>query len=99
MFRRAKSAQWDVKRRPKPVAVEEHTHPEDALCAGCGNELRVYEGSLVCAGCGAMQAMVDGQPLPRPGLPAEVAEAYMYFMRGAYTTGQVAIVDGGRLFM
>jgi len=48
---------------------------------------------------GAMQAMVDGQPLPRPGLPAEVAEAYMYFMRGAYTTGQVAIVDGGRLFM
>ena len=48
---------------------------------------------------GAMQAMVDGQPLPRPGLPAEVAEAYLYFMRGAYTTGQVAIVDGGRLFM
>jgi NAD(P)-dependent dehydrogenase (short-subunit alcohol dehydrogenase family) len=47
----------------------------------------------------AMQAMVDGQPLPRPGLPTEVAEAYLYFMRGRYTTGQVAIVDGGRLFM
>jgi len=48
---------------------------------------------------GAMQAMVDGQPLPRPGLPAEVAEAYLYFMCAQYTTGQVAIVDGGRLFM
>jgi NAD(P)-dependent dehydrogenase (short-subunit alcohol dehydrogenase family) len=48
---------------------------------------------------GAMQRMVNSQPLPRPGLPEEVAEAYLYFMRAGYTTGQVAIVDGGRLFM
>jgi NAD(P)-dependent dehydrogenase (short-subunit alcohol dehydrogenase family) len=48
---------------------------------------------------GAVQAMVEGQPLPRPGFAIEVAEAYLYFMRGTYTTGQVAIVDGGRLFM
>ena len=34
-------------------------------------------------------------PLPRPGDPAEVAEAYLYLMRGGYTTGQVLLVDGG----
>jgi NAD(P)-dependent dehydrogenase (short-subunit alcohol dehydrogenase family) len=36
------------------------------------------------------------QPLPRAGEPAEVAEAYLYLMRGGYTTGQVLTVDGGR---
>lgn len=35
------------------------------------------------------------QPLPRAGLPAEVAEAYLYLMRGGYTTGQVMRLDGG----
>jgi NAD(P)-dependent dehydrogenase (short-subunit alcohol dehydrogenase family) len=34
-------------------------------------------------------------PLPRGGLPAEAAEAYLYLMRGDYTTGQVIRVDGG----
>jgi NAD(P)-dependent dehydrogenase (short-subunit alcohol dehydrogenase family) len=35
------------------------------------------------------------QPLPRGGDPAEAAEAYLYLMRGGYTTGQVLRVDGG----
>jgi len=35
------------------------------------------------------------QPLPRGGDPAEAAEAYLYAMRGGYTTGQVLRVDGG----
>lgn len=43
----------------------------------------------------ALQAMVARQPLPRAGAPEEAAEAYLYFMRARYTTGQVAIVDGG----
>jgi NAD(P)-dependent dehydrogenase (short-subunit alcohol dehydrogenase family) len=34
-------------------------------------------------------------PLPRGAQPAEVAEAYLYLMRGGYTTGQVLRVDGG----
>ena len=34
-------------------------------------------------------------PLPRAALPAEVAQAYLYCMRGGYTTGQVLMVDGG----
>jgi NAD(P)-dependent dehydrogenase (short-subunit alcohol dehydrogenase family) len=43
------------------------------------------------------QGVTAHYPLARPGLPAEVAEAYLYFMRAGYTTGQVSIVDGGGL--
>ena len=39
--------------------------------------------------------MTSRQPLPRAGEPAEAAEAYLYLMRGGYTTGQVLRVDGG----
>jgi NAD(P)-dependent dehydrogenase (short-subunit alcohol dehydrogenase family) len=39
--------------------------------------------------------MTEHQPVPRGADPAEVAQAYLYLMRGAYTTGQVLIVDGG----
>lgn len=35
------------------------------------------------------------QLLPRIGEPSEVAEAYLYLMRGGYTTGQVLYVEGG----
>jgi len=38
-------------------------------------------------------------PLPRPGETAEVAQAYLYLMRGGYTTGQVLYVDGGGLLI
>lgn len=34
-------------------------------------------------------------PLPRIGDPAEAAQAYIYLMRGGYSTGQVVVVDGG----
>jgi NAD(P)-dependent dehydrogenase (short-subunit alcohol dehydrogenase family) len=43
-----------------------------------------------------LKRMTASQPLPRAGLPAEVAEAYLYLMTGSYSTGQVLIVDGGR---
>ena len=46
----------------------------------------------------ARDAMTKSQPLPRMGFPVEAAEAYLYFMRAGFTTGQVAVVDGGRLF-
>ena len=39
--------------------------------------------------------MTRRQPVARIGEPAEVAEAYLYLMRGGYTTGQVLHVDGG----
>jgi NAD(P)-dependent dehydrogenase (short-subunit alcohol dehydrogenase family) len=39
--------------------------------------------------------MTERQPLARVGEPEEVAQAYLYLMRGGYTTGQVLHVDGG----
>lgn len=42
-----------------------------------------------------LQAFTARQPLPRGGEPAEAAQAYLYLMRGGYTTGQVLRVDGG----
>lgn len=41
------------------------------------------------------EARLAGQLLPRVGQPDEAAEAYLYLMRGSYTTGQVLRVEGG----
>jgi NAD(P)-dependent dehydrogenase (short-subunit alcohol dehydrogenase family) len=38
-------------------------------------------------------------PVGKVGEPAEAAEAYLSFMRSAYTTGQVVVVDGGKLLV
>jgi len=43
--------------------------------------------------------MTERQLLPRAADPGEVAQAYLYLMRGGYTTGQVLIVDGGRMLV
>lgn len=42
-----------------------------------------------------LRRMTERQPIPRGGTPEECAEAYLYFMRGSYTTGHVLVVDGG----
>jgi len=41
------------------------------------------------------EARLAAQLLPRAGTPDEVAEAYLYLMRGTYTTGQTLRVEGG----
>lgn len=46
-----------------------------------------------------IRQMTERQPLPRAADPAEAAQAYLYLMRGGYTTGQVIIVDGGRMLV
>ena len=45
----------------------------------------------------AEEARFLNQPLPRIGEPAELAEAYLYLMKGGYTTGQILMVDGGSI--
>lgn len=42
-----------------------------------------------------VKAFTARLPLPRAAEPSEVAEAYIYLMKGGYTTGQVLKVDGG----
>lgn len=39
--------------------------------------------------------LTQRQPLSRAADPSEIAEAYLYLMRGTFTTGQVLTVDGG----
>jgi NAD(P)-dependent dehydrogenase (short-subunit alcohol dehydrogenase family) len=41
------------------------------------------------------ESRLAGQLVPRVGEPREAAEAYLYLMRGTYTTGQVLRVEGG----
>jgi NAD(P)-dependent dehydrogenase (short-subunit alcohol dehydrogenase family) len=42
-----------------------------------------------------VRQQTERQLIPRGADPSEVAQAYLYLMRGGYTTGQVLIVDGG----
>jgi NAD(P)-dependent dehydrogenase (short-subunit alcohol dehydrogenase family) len=42
-----------------------------------------------------LRRMTARLPVPRAGSPDEIAEAYLYLIRGSYSTGQVLIVDGG----
>lgn len=42
-----------------------------------------------------LAAMARGQLVPRPGQPAEAAEAYLTCMRNTFLTGQVICVEGG----
>lgn len=46
-----------------------------------------------------LKRFVGGLPIPRGGDPDEVAQAYLYLMKGGYTTGQVIVVDGGRMLV
>jgi hypothetical protein len=41
-----------------------------------------------------IRQQTERQLLPRGAEPGEVAQAYLYLMRGGYTTGQVLIVNG-----
>jgi NAD(P)-dependent dehydrogenase (short-subunit alcohol dehydrogenase family) len=45
------------------------------------------------------ETMTQRYPIPRAGMPDEAAEAYIYSMRGGYTTGQVLYVEGGALLV
>jgi NAD(P)-dependent dehydrogenase (short-subunit alcohol dehydrogenase family) len=46
-----------------------------------------------------IRQMTARQPVPRAADPAEAAQAYLYLMRGGYTTGQVIVVDGGGMLV
>jgi NAD(P)-dependent dehydrogenase (short-subunit alcohol dehydrogenase family) len=76
------------------------------LTRGLAVDLAPIRVNAVCPGLvmternGAMPAAAVERytarlPLARGADPAEVAQAYLYLMRGGYTTGQVLRVDGG----
>jgi NAD(P)-dependent dehydrogenase (short-subunit alcohol dehydrogenase family) len=76
------------------------------LASGLAVDLAPVRVNTVCLGLimtehtqampeAQVRAMTARQPLARGGQPAEAAQAYLYLMRGGYTTGQVVRVDGG----
>ena len=76
------------------------------LVTGLAVELAPVRVNGVCPGLIATEAlaaipperittMTARQAVPRAGSPDEAAEAYLYLIRGTYTTGQVIRVDGG----
>jgi NAD(P)-dependent dehydrogenase (short-subunit alcohol dehydrogenase family) len=80
------------------------------LVTGLAIDLAPLRVNAVCPGVvltgvwanlpeGAAERMTSRQPVPRGASPAEIAEAYLYLMRGTYTTGQVLRVDGGYLLV
>lgn len=79
------------------------------LVIGLATELAPVRVNGVCPGAILTEAWDDvppefrkvqeerlaGQLVPRVGTPEEAAEAYIYLMRGTYTTAQVLRVEGG----
>jgi len=83
-----------VEHLTRGLAVELAPIRVNAVCPGL---VRTDVWNMIPAERRAEQfeRMTKRQPLPRIGEPSEIAEAYLYLMRGGYTTGQVLHVDGG----
>ncbi len=80
------------------------------LVRGLAVDLAPVRVNAVCPGAVAtdvwgenaaeqFRAFTDALPIPRLGQPEEVAEAYLYFMKGGYSTGHVLVADGGKLLI
>ena len=72
------------------LAVELAPVRVNAVCPGL-----IATDALVAVPAARITTMTARQAVPRAGSPDEAAEAYLYLMRGTYTTGQVIRVDGG----
>ncbi len=72
------------------LAVELAPVRVNAVCPGL-----IATGALAAIPAERITTMTARQAVPRAGSPDEAAEAYLYLIRGTYTTGQVIRVDGG----
>ena len=97
-----------IAHRPRPGAAVNTAMAGaiEHLVTGLAVELAPVRVNGVCPGLIATDAlaaipperittMTARQAVPRAGSPDEAAEAYLYLIRGTYTTGQVIRVDGG----
>ena len=83
-----------VEHLTKGLAVELAPVRVNCVCPGLINT-SVWDSIPPDQRAARIAAMTGRQLIPRIGEPAECAEAYLYLMRGGYTTGQVLYVEGG----
>jgi NAD(P)-dependent dehydrogenase (short-subunit alcohol dehydrogenase family) len=48
---------------------------------------------------GLFESVAGSLPVGRIGEPEDIAEAYLYLMRGGYSTGSTVVVDGGTVLV
>ena len=65
------------------LAVELAPVHVNAVCPGL-----IATDALASTPPARVAAMTERQAVPRAGSPDEATEAYLYLMRGTYTTGQ-----------
>jgi NAD(P)-dependent dehydrogenase (short-subunit alcohol dehydrogenase family) len=78
----------------KGLAIELAPRRVNCVCPGL-----ILTGVWDSVPAERLAKMTERIPLPRAGDPADVAQAYVYLMKGGYTTGQVLVVDGGLMLI
>lgn len=88
-------------------AVSAMNAATEALARALATELSPIRVNTVCPGFvetsppsgryERVKSLLPSLPLQRLGSAAEIAEAYLYLMDSAYSTGSVVVVDGGIL--
>lgn len=76
------------------LAVELAPLRVNAVCPGLINT-EVWNSIPEDRRAAHLDSITKRQLIARIGTPAEAAEAYLYLMRGGFTTGQVLFVEGG----
>lgn len=84
-----------VEHLARALAVDLAPVRVNAVCPGLVRT-EVWERIPEAARAEEFRKMTARQPIDRIGEPSEIAEAYLFFMRCGFATGQVLRVDGGR---
>lgn len=95
---------WRISRGKAPPKYRLRRRDRTLGPRASGRTWRRSESNAVCPGLvlnerlarslEVIRQQTERQLLPRGAEPVEVAQAYLYLMRGGYTTGQVLIVNG-----
>ena len=88
---------------PQSVPVRVFDHMTRSLAVDLAplrvNAVRSYRKSTGGAVESELLQCTQGLLIPRSAEPVEIAQSYLYLLRGSYTTGQVLVVDGGRTLL
>ena len=78
----------------RALAVELAPIRVNAVCPGLV-KTELWDGMAAADREAMYRSAGERLPVGRAGEPDDLAEAYLYLMRGGFSTGQVIVVDGG----